>query len=611
MATRSLVVELDAKTKKLDAKLSKTGDGFDDLGRKAKSTDSSFRSMSGAAGLVGKGVLAVGAAATTATITMIALSKAVGEYSKEIKIAANLSGVAVEELQLMAHATATVGIGIEQLGDISKDTREKIGDFLNTGGGGFMDFVDAMKLTKKEAREVAVEFSKMSGPAILQEMVSRMEDANVSAVQMSHALEGMASDTTKLIPLLADSGAELNKLSDAAARVTIPLSDEDIDLFIRMGTSTDIAAAALKSLGEQTLLSLGESFIKAAEAAAFFFAALNEGTEAQKTKRLADIAEEIEQIQENYEHLDNWFNRAISSEAGFQQQQAEGAEKVNALLKERAQLQEDLAKSRFGIGEDSSDGAGGGAGEVIPGSVKSADDNASAIQAIKDRFKSEEELLTEKFERELEMIGENNELKLQLENEYVDALFEITEASDARVADAAARAEKKRVKQAKKDNKDELKDKKNMELQKLNNQEAAIGLGKALNESLLGDNKAVAAGLIIADTAVGISKSLSISPYDYVNVGIIAATGALNLANALGASKGGGSISTGASGGGSGAPPVASQPDFQQETTGLEFTDSEAGGSQTNTINFGTDSGDDLIDAIAAALNKAQVEGRT
>jgi hypothetical protein len=35
-----------------------------------------------------------------------------------------------------------------------------------------------------------------------------MEDADVSAVQMSHALEGMASDTTKLIPLLANSGED-------------------------------------------------------------------------------------------------------------------------------------------------------------------------------------------------------------------------------------------------------------------------------------------------------------------------------------------------------------------------------------------------------------------
>ena len=606
MATESLIVELDARTKKLEDKLDRTERKLDGLDKTTKKTSASFKNLSSTASIVGKGVLAVGAAATVAAASILAMSKAVGEYSKEIKVASQLSGIAVEKLQLMSHATATVGIGIEDLGDKSKDTREKIGDFLNTGGGGFMDFVDAMKLTKKEAREVAVEFSRLSGVEILQEMVKRMEDAEVSAVQMSHALEGMASDTTKLIPLLANGSAELNKLTAAAASVIIPLDDDDIDLFIRMGTSVDTAAASLKSLGEQELLNLGERFIEVTELITFFFASLNEGTIANKQTRLLEISGEIDTLKENIADsltpLGRLQNALTMSDSAVSSQQ-----QINELLEERVQIGKDLESLRAGTsGEDGGDSEGGG---LIPESSDSADVSDKAIQDIKDRFKSEEELLQEKFDREVEMIGDQNELKLQLEEEYLEALIALSDAADEEVASSAAAAESKRVKQTKKDLDNEVKNKKKAELQKINTQEAAIGLGKALNESLLGDNKAVAAGLIVADTAVGIQKSLSVAPYDYVNVGIIAATGALNLANALSSSKGGGTISSGSTGG-SGANSAPSQQNFEQETSSLELTDSTDSGSQSTTINFGTDSGDELIDAIASALNKAQREGR-
>lgn len=171
-----------------------------------------------------------------------------------------------------------------------------------------------------------------------------------------------------------------------------------------------------------------------------------------------------------------------------------------------------------------------------------------------------------------------------------------------------AKAQGKIAKDYSKGLKTEEKDTKSTEVSKLNTRQSAIRAGMAANEMFFNDNKAIAAGLIIADTAAGIQKSLAINPYDYVNVGIIAATGAMNLANALGSSKGGGSTSSGVSGGGGSSQ--SSQQNFERDTSSLDFTDSTAGGSQTSTIRFATDSGDDIIDAIAGALNKGQAEGR-
>ena len=171
MARESLIVELDARTKKLDAKLISTNEKLDKLAGKTEKADKNLNTMSASALAVGKSIGIASIAISALTAGTVALINKTTEYSKKIKIASKLSGVHAEQLQKMAFATNTVGIDVEKLGDIFKDSREKIGDFLNTGGGGFQDFADAMKLTKDEAKLVAEEFAHLSGPEILKEML--------------------------------------------------------------------------------------------------------------------------------------------------------------------------------------------------------------------------------------------------------------------------------------------------------------------------------------------------------------------------------------------------------------------------------------------------------
>ena len=351
MSTERLIVELDAKTSKLDAKLKDTTADLDKLGDKVSTADSKLSKLSKAGDVAAAGIKAVATAGAAAVVTITALVKSVAEYSKEIKIASDVSGVAAGDLQLMAHATATVGIDLGKLGDILKDTREKIGDFLNTGGGGFQDFADAMNLTKTEARAVAEELAHLSGAEILQETSNRMKDANVSAVKMAHALEGLASDTTNLIPLLKNGGEEMRRLSDSLSKVIVPLSDDDIDLFVRMGQSTDLAGKALKNLGERILLDLGESFITATEKATFFYASLNKGTEAQKTTRLVEIADEIEALKETIDRSKGSFDSFFNTDEFNASVRGMSEAEINKLLEERIKIQKELAESSFGIGE--------------------------------------------------------------------------------------------------------------------------------------------------------------------------------------------------------------------------------------------------------------------
>lgn len=596
MATESLIIELNAKTSKLDAKIKKTKTNLDGLEDSTKKTDSSFLKLSNTAATVGSGMLAVGVAAVAATAVIISTSKAVAAYSKEIKIASELSGVAVEELQLMAYATSSVGIGIEKLGDISKDTREKIGDFLNTGGGGFQDFADAMRLTKAEAQAVANEFAVMSGPQILQEMVKRMEAANVSAVQMSHALEGMASDTTNLIPLLSDSGKKMTELKLAAASVSIPLTNDDIDLFIRMGQSTDLAAASLKSLSEQTLLSLGNSFIAVTDTIAYFFATLNQGSIAQKQSRLFGIGEEIDAANAEIVKLDNWANKLIYSEESRAEKKTVQTNAINELLKEQWQLLSDIKTLEDGVVMPQSTRlTAQDSGQVEPISTASVSD----IQSIADRFKDEEQLLAEKLERELAMVGENKELRLALDDEYwMNVAILDQDAADKKLAllkKSAATEEKIQTKQTAFAGRTAI----TLLSTSLSTQEKLFSVVKDGAAAAIEAHGLVAAARALAELGpiAGPPVAASTIAWSQVAAGIVRA------------------IPLGGSGGGGGAPSSASNVDpeqksFEPDTTSLDLTDSSSSGSQATTINFGTDSGDDLIDAIAAALNKAKIEGR-
>jgi len=500
--TQSLIVELDAKTDKLDKKLDKSGKGFDELDKKTKSTDKSLIDFKKTA------VVAAAALTAMAAVTVVAIRSA-GAFAKELQIAANRAGESVETMQSLAFATNTVGISLEKLGDIAKDTNEKVGEFLVSGGGGFQDFADVLGLSASEARKAAEEFETLSGADVLQEMVARMEAANVSTERMSFALEGMASDTTDLIPLLTNGGKSLKNLTSDFNNLGITISAVDLKKIEEVNLKLDEASSIFDAESKQLIADYSTELIKAIEASIWL---------GQKTGALFEV-------------VTNGFGNLITLSGAALNDFINGTETFDELLAERAEKSEDVLNALFG------------------------DD--------------------------LYEVGKKN--GEEAAEGFNDGVLSI------------------RVKGNKKLSAAELK----IDKEKLDSQSKYIKSAMILSNEFLEDNKAINAGLVIADTATAIMASLKINPYDYANVAVIAATGLVQLSNILGASKGGGSVSSASS---SAAP--AQQSDFQPETSSLELTDSSDSGSQQNTINFGTDSGDDLIDAIASALNKAQIEGR-
>jgi len=522
MATESLIVELDAKTSKLDSKLKNTEKRLNSLDGKVEKSEKGFSKFT-------KAAAGAAAAVTAVSAVMTAAVSSANQYAIELEVASNRAGETVESMQSLAFAASSVGVSLEKLGDISKDTREKIGEFLATGGGGFKDFVDVLGLSGIEATNAALAFQEMSGPQVLQAMVTRMEVAGVSAEKMSFALEGMASDTTDLIPLLKDGGAGIKGLREEFDDLNATLSLEEIHKIRNVGDALKEARTAFDSEGKRLIAEYSEELIKAINAVV---------TLGVKSGQAFDL---------------------IATSVGNPLTIAQAA--VNDFVNDLDTLDEVLAERE--------------------------EKSFEALSALLGT--TPEELGYEGGKKLAESMAEG-----------FDEGIEALEVTVTKGTDLVKKEIDKQVKW------EDLKNK-----EKLAIQSSYVKAAGILGNQFLEDNKAIQAGLIVADTATGVMRAFATSSNIYeafANAAVVTATGIAQLANLQSASSGGGSIS---GGGSAGSSQTTSNNNFsEQETSTLELSSQSESGAQETVIRFETDSGDDLIDAIAGALNDRVRNGR-
>jgi hypothetical protein len=288
-------------------------------------------------------------------------------------------------------------------------------------------------------------------------------------------------------------------------------------------------------------------------------------------------------------------------------------ERINELKERYNELLEKEAELTFGVGADgkviadddseSSDSSN----EDVADPLINPEANAAAIELLEDRFKSEEELLIQKYERDREIAAENKELLLKLEGEFYKNLAAIEEKADEKKREKEEKALKDKQKANDKKDKeqkkvDKVEDKVNKEKEKKDKKMLDDGLALAM--MAFGDKKEIAATVAFINTAEGVTKALA--SQDYAGAALTAATGAAQISKIL---------SSDAKSGGSGSVTAPSAPTRESrsiddigDTSSLDFTDSTDTGSQTIRIEFANDSGDEITDAIANALNKKQKE---
>ncbi|MDK3020762.1 hypothetical protein [Pseudodonghicola flavimaris] len=185
----------------------------------------------------------------------------------EIDRMARISNALPSEFQRWAAGAKSVGIEQEQLADILKDVNDRIGDYVATGGGEMADFFDNIA---PKVGVTAKMFRELSGPQALQLYVDSLKKAGASQQDLTFYLEAMANDATALIPLLANGGAEMQRLGDRAVELGGILSDDAVRGLAGMKQSLNALTTVTRGVARE----LGSAMAPAVAAVADVLTAL-------------------------------------------------------------------------------------------------------------------------------------------------------------------------------------------------------------------------------------------------------------------------------------------------------------------------------------------------
>ena len=235
---------------------------------------------------------AVAAGVTAMTISFVRSTAEIQRFSQ-------VAGSSAQEFQRYAAGAKVLGIEQDKLADIFKDTSDKVGDFLTTGGGALADFFETIA---PKIGVTAEEFRNLSGPQALELYVSSLEKANVSQNEMVFFLEAIASDATLLLPLLRDGAAGFNLLGNEAERAGAIIGEDALAsanqfnaaMFLlnqsAAGFRTQLVSALIPTLADLSAeLANVSSSTAVAEEAGEFFANVLKGVSATAFGSFASI----------------------------------------------------------------------------------------------------------------------------------------------------------------------------------------------------------------------------------------------------------------------------------------------------------------------------------
>lgn len=194
--------------------LLKTGSFERDGGKTARQFEQRMQSMQASARRAGTAIgLAISAGVTAGGAAMVQWTRQVADLGVEYDKLGKLSGTTSEKFQRMAAGANSVGMSHEKLADIFKDVQDKIGDYVQTGGGALADFFDNIA---KRTGVTAEQMRKLSGPDALGLYFKSLERANLSQTELTFYMEAIASDASALIPLLRNNSAGFQQWGNAA-----------------------------------------------------------------------------------------------------------------------------------------------------------------------------------------------------------------------------------------------------------------------------------------------------------------------------------------------------------------------------------------------------------
>lgn len=241
---------------------------------------------------------------TAAVTASIAMANQNAKAVREMSNFATISGVAYEEMVRLDAIGRQVGLTAEQMSDQFKDVREKVGEFVTTGGGTMQDFFDVMQMNEQSAKRFAKEMINLSGQDVIRRMVAEMETANKSTQEMSFALEGMGNDMTKLLPLLLDSGSEFDRISTNAEKVANVMTQEDIDNYRKFAENVDTIGLSFDQVQKSLIAKMLPALNTVTDKIRDFFNEIARGIQERPLKetqsQLVEIGKQIDSYTQKY-----------------------------------------------------------------------------------------------------------------------------------------------------------------------------------------------------------------------------------------------------------------------------------------------------------------------
>jgi hypothetical protein len=465
-------------------------------------------------------VALLGAAVVVTTGAVTAFSVAQAQANRENAIFARQAKETVAAYNAIAFATDTAGVSGEQFADISKDVSDKVGEFVSAGTGAFVDFVDVMQLTEEQARMAAEEFQHMSGREVLQTMVSEMEAAGKTGAQMTFVLESMGNEASRLIPLLSDNGAELDRLreryEDATSAIALTaaeqqgladLAETSTLLNQQLGVAAQTISAAFAPAIDALFGSIIDKVPAATNAFVDFF---NTFQDAENINSIRSVRSEIEKLEELQEQRRSKAERQKGRPLASTLSLIDTSEKRLANL--YAQEERLIAKNEQLANVSTATATGQASG--IQGTVTAGGDiDTTAIERLRERYATEEELTVASYEKRTRTIYEALQNQLISQEDYQ----KLSQQSAEEYMTALNTLDEQR-KQA-----------------RIQNTQDTLGqiatLTASGNKRLFMIGKVAAIANATIDTAQGVTKALGSAPppVNFINAGIVGAAGLLQV----------------------------------------------------------------------------------
>ncbi len=267
---------------------------LDKMGQVAEKTEGKLTKAAKGAAATGAAMATLGTAAVGAITAISAMLYKLGSMERELQASARMAGLTTDQFEAMGFAYKQFGLTVEQVNDIYKDSRERIGEWLNSQSGALQDFGDAMGMSKGEITKFAQEVDGLNGQQLLQRMMDDLEGAGVSGNQLSGVFEAMASEATRMIPALENNGKAIDELSTEYIKfnAAFSLNEEDVERYAMLNKNFDLFLDTATNGITKTLSPLAEVMGVLAMEATEFLSALQAGSVAAAESSYADALEE-------------------------------------------------------------------------------------------------------------------------------------------------------------------------------------------------------------------------------------------------------------------------------------------------------------------------------